>query len=67
MKTENNILYLCDEGKVFRRKSDGFIMGDGLCLGIKDTIENYEEIDNPEPTKAAESAEEKEEEKMQEE
>lgn len=61
MRTENNILYLCDEGKVFRRKSDGFIMGDGLCLGIKDSIKNYEEIDNPEPIKGTEATEEKEE------
>lgn len=49
MKTENNRLYLCDEGKVFRRISDGFIMGDGLDLGENDVIENYEEIDDPNP------------------
>lgn len=49
MKTENNRLYLCDEGKVFRRISDGFIMGDGIDLGDDDTIENYEEIDDPNP------------------
>jgi hypothetical protein len=29
MKTENNRQYYCDEGKVFRRKADGFIMGNG--------------------------------------
>ena len=49
MRTENDKLYLCDEGKVFRRKSDGFIMGEGLDLGNNDAIDNYEEIDNPEP------------------
>ena len=49
MKTENNRLYLCDEGQVFRRISDGFIMGDGLDLGENDVIENYEEIDDPNP------------------
>ena len=47
MKTENNRQYYCDEGKVFRRKADGFIMGNGLDLGVTDSIENYEEIDDP--------------------
>lgn len=47
MKTENNRQYYCDEGKVFRRKNDGFIMGDGLDLGNTDNIENYEEVNNP--------------------
>lgn len=47
MKTENNRQYYCDEGKVFRRKADGFIMGDGLDLGDVDSIENYEEVDDP--------------------
>ena len=49
MKTENNRQYYCDEGKVFRRKADGFIMGNGLDLGETDSIENYEEVDNPNP------------------
>ena len=48
MKTDNNRQYMADEGKVFSRKSDGFIMGSGLDLGESDTIENYEEIDVPE-------------------
>jgi hypothetical protein len=47
MKTENNRQYYCDEGKVFRRKADGFIMGNGLDLGDADSIENYEEVDDP--------------------
>jgi hypothetical protein len=47
MKTENNRQYYCDEGKVFRRKADGFIMGNGLDLGATDSIENYEEVDDP--------------------
>lgn len=45
MKQITERLYLCDEGKVFRRISDGFIMGDGLDLGDNDSIENYEEIE----------------------
>ncbi len=49
MKTENNRQYYCNEGKVFRRKADGFIMGNGLDLGDADSIENYEEVDNPNP------------------
>lgn len=36
-------LYLADEGKTFIRKSDGFDMGDGIDLGVNDSIENYEE------------------------
>lgn len=48
MKTENNRQYYCDEGKVFRRKADGFIMGDKIDLGKNDNIENYEEIDESE-------------------
>lgn len=47
MRTEDNKLYLCDEGKIFIRKSDGDIMGDGMDLGINDSIDNYEEIDDP--------------------
>ena len=48
MRKINDRLYICDEGKVFRRISDGFIMGNGVDLGYYDTIENYEEIDDPE-------------------
>lgn len=46
MKAKSETLFICDEGKVFRRLSDGFIMGDGIDLGINDSIENYEEIDD---------------------
>lgn len=49
MRTEDNKRYYCDEGKVLRRKADGFIMGNGVHLGDLDTIENYEEVDNPNP------------------
>lgn len=40
------------EGKTFRRKVDGFIMGNDMYLGkfidgSIDTIENYEEVDVP--------------------
>ena len=37
--------YEADDGKMLVRKSDGSIMGDGIDLGISDTIENYEERD----------------------
>ena len=47
MKQITNRLYLCDEGKVFRRKLDGFIMGNGVDLGDNSSIDNYEEIDDP--------------------
>lgn len=42
---ENSSLWLADEGKTIARKADGFVMGTGICLGINDSIENYEEID----------------------
>lgn len=48
MKQITNKLYYCDEGKVFQRKDDGFIMGNGLDLGDNDIIDNYEEINDPE-------------------
>ena len=51
MRTQDNVNYTCDEGKVFRRKEDGIIMGNGLSLGKEDSIENYEEVDNPEAEK----------------
>jgi len=43
MRTKDNKLYHADEGKVFVRKSDGFVMGKGIDLGVNDSIENYEE------------------------
>lgn len=49
MKTVNNRQYTADEGKVFIRKSDNLNMGNGLDLGLDDDIENYEEIDDPNP------------------
>jgi hypothetical protein len=45
MKTTDNVNYTCDEGKVFKRKADDFIMGDGLSLGETDSIDNYDEVD----------------------
>lgn len=47
---ENNH-FIAGEGKTFKRKIDGFIMGNELYLGIfvdgtEDTIENYEEVES---------------------
>jgi hypothetical protein len=41
------------EGRTFKRKVDGHIMGNEMYLGLfidgtEDVIENYEEIDDPE-------------------
>ena len=52
MRQENTINWYAEEGKTFRRKVDGFIMGPGMQLGdfidgTVDTIDNYEEIDDP--------------------
>lgn len=51
---------IADEGKVFKRKSDGFIYGEGIYLGYTyyiggkklaephlDVVEDFEEIDEP--------------------
>jgi len=40
---ENSRFYKADDGKMIFRKSDGKIMGDGICLGDNDSIDNYEE------------------------
>ena len=45
MTTENNRQYYCDPGKLFMEKATGLIMGDGIDLGIDDSIENYKEVD----------------------
>lgn len=49
MKTENKRLYIAGEGKVFMRKSDNFIMGKGIDLGVNDSIKNYKEVNDPNP------------------
>jgi hypothetical protein len=51
MKTINDRQYLSDEGKVFIHKGTKDIMGWGICLGVNDSIDNYEEIDCPEEYK----------------
>ena len=45
--------YSATEGKTYRRKADGFIMGNELCLGVyidgtEDVIDNYEEVEDTE-------------------
>jgi len=42
---ENTSLYFADEGKVFVRKADSFVMGNGLDLSTNDSITNYIERD----------------------
>lgn len=46
-------LYEADDGKMLVRRSDGAIMGDGVDLGINDTIANYEERTFTEEERAA--------------
>lgn len=41
--TDGTNLYEADEGKMIVRKADGFVMGDGIDLGVNDSIDNYEE------------------------
>lgn len=35
--------YKAEEGKFILRASDNFIMGEDICLGDSDSIENYKE------------------------
>lgn len=46
-------LYAADDGKMFVRRSDGFIMGDGIDMGLNDSIDNYEERPFTEEERAA--------------
>lgn len=43
---------IADDGKVFVRKADGFVMGTRICLGRNDVAENYEEREMTEDEKA---------------
>jgi hypothetical protein len=40
---EQSRLYEADDGKMIVRKSDSFVMGDMIDLGVDDDIGNYEE------------------------
>lgn len=57
--------FTADEGKVFARKVDGFVMGRVIILGKNplnieedDSIDNYEEIEGFEPDEFAEPKDE---------
>ena len=49
MKQIDDRNWLADEGKVFKQTSTGEIYGYGICLGDEDSIDNYQEVDNPDP------------------
>lgn len=49
---ENSRIYEADDGKMLARKSDGKIIGDGICLGDSDDISNYEEREFTEEQRA---------------
>lgn len=44
----SDIGYIAEEGKTIIRKEDGADMGEGIILGIEDSIDNYEEADKVE-------------------
>ena len=37
--------YQADNGKFIVRKTDNFIMGEAICLGDTDTVDNYTEVE----------------------
>lgn len=39
----DNFRYNAEEGNFILRKSDDYIMGESICLGDADTIDNYKE------------------------
>ena len=45
--TEELEYIYASEGKIWKRKVDGMEMSEKICLGKEDSIENYEEIDEP--------------------
>lgn len=52
--------YIAKEGCVYKRKTDGFIMGNELYLGLfidgtEDHIDNYEEVPDPETRETEDS------------
>ena len=52
-------VYKATEGKIFRRKSDGHIMGNTMVLGRlvngeMNTIDNYEEVEDTIPAEVRE-------------
>lgn len=51
MKKINDREYLTDEGRVFIHKETKDIMGWGICLGVNDSIDNYDEAECPEEYK----------------
>lgn len=44
MKKINEHFYEADNGCFIVRKKDGFIMGEGIDLGLTDSIDNYEDV-----------------------
>jgi len=39
--------YIADKGKVWKSKVDGEVLSDCLILGCEDSIDNYEQVDEP--------------------
>ena len=39
--------FVADEGKVWKHKVTGDILSNELYLGINDSIDNYEQVDEP--------------------
>ena len=47
--TQNGNNIIADNGKIFALKSTGEIVAKELWLGINDSADNYEEVDEPDP------------------
>lgn len=41
-------IFTADEGKIYKSKIDGALLSNTLYLGIEDSIDNYEQVDESE-------------------
>lgn len=48
MENEKLIKYVAQENKIFKSKKEGLYLSNILYLGIEDSIDNYEEVDEEE-------------------
>lgn len=47
MIIETVTVLIADEGKIFKRISNGELLGEIISLGVNDTMKDYKEVDKP--------------------